>query len=156
MPLTDGWARLRRHDTVEMACVLLVTRDEAIGDAIGDRLEGQGHEVMWCPGPHAPSYLCSGGRGERCGLAATADVVVLDGWLASDEARRGAPSWHLLLYYRNQNVPVVALVGPDGLPGPLRDASVVALPRDTDPAEVVAAVRSLLVSPAGGLVVSSG
>lgn len=134
----------------EMACALVVTGDESIGDPIADALEAEGFEVMWCPGPHEPFFLCAGAHDRHCPLAACADVVVLDGWLASDRLRRGVPSWHLLLYYRNHDVPVVALVGPDGLPASRTDAGVAALPRQAAMDEVVGAVHALLerVTPA--------
>lgn len=84
-----------------------------------------------------------------CPLAHGVDVVVLDGWLAADEARRGVPAWHLLLYYRGLGVPVVFLVGAEKPPCRPDDATRV-LPRSSPAAEVVDTVESML-----GLVVSA-
>jgi hypothetical protein len=127
-----------------MKRVLVVASDIDVGFRASERLEDEGHEVSWCPGPRSPRFTCLGGCGRYCPLAGAADVVVLDGWLDSDLYRRGVPSWHLLRYYRERGLPVVALIGPDGLPGPLNDDGVVALPRDAGAREISGAVRSLL------------
>jgi hypothetical protein len=72
------------------------------------------------------------------------DVAIVDGWLESDEVRCGTPSWHLVRYYRALRIPVLALVGPDGLPGPLRDDRVHAIPRAADAQLLKWALRDLL------------
>jgi hypothetical protein len=123
--------------------VLLVTGDDGAGFRLAEYLESRNLEVMFCPGPVSPSYVCLGGRGAACPLAAAADVVVLDGWLHSDALRAGTPSWHLLLYYRQRGLPVVFLVGPDGLAAPARDADVRTLPRDADFEQIAEAVLDL-------------
>jgi hypothetical protein len=71
------------------------------------------------------------------------DVVVVDGWLDSDIVRRGTPSWHLVQYYRSLGLPVLALVGPDGLPGPLVD-EIQAIPRQADAQLIRQALRDAI------------
>ncbi len=133
-----------------MARVLLVANDQIGGSEIADTLEEAGHEVMWCPGPQAPTYVCQGGRGCTCPLTGAADVVVVDGWLASDAKRCGTPSWHLVRYYRSLGLPVVFLVGPDGLPGRVLDPGVQAIPRDARAVLVEWAVREAPLKSAVG------
>jgi hypothetical protein len=115
-----------------------------MADKIWDRLDADGYEVRWCPGPQAPTFVCAGGRGQRCPLPCKSDAVVLDCWLDSDLERAGTPSWHLLCYYHRLGLPVVALVGPDGLPGSVPSEGVVTLRRDATPEEISQAVRSLV------------
>jgi hypothetical protein len=126
--------------------VLVVASDSAVGDPVRWQLESSGFDVVRCWGPRPPDFVCAGVRCSRCALAERADVIVLDGWLASDVERMGVPSWHLLRFYRDLGIPVVALLGPDGLPGPLNDPVVSTLDRDADPAEVVRAVAALSLS----------
>ena len=92
--------------------VLVVTEDQKQSDSIGAWLRETGLEVITCPGPQAPSYVCAGGRGEPCPLASNADVVVLDLWLASDTVLTGTPALQLLSYYTSLGKPVVALERP--------------------------------------------
>jgi hypothetical protein len=115
-----------------------------MADLIWDRLETDGYDVRWCPGPQAPLFVCAGGRGQRCPLPCKSDAVVLDCWLDSDLERAGTPSWHLLRYYLELGLPVVALVGPDGLPGSPPEHGVVTLRRDASPEEISQAVRSVV------------
>ena len=89
--------------------VLVVTEDREPSEIISAWLREDGLDVVACPGPQAPSYVCAGGRGEPCPLAASADVVVLDLWLASDTVLTGTPALQLLSYYRSLGKPVVAL-----------------------------------------------
>src|SRR3954466_9004748 len=96
--------------------VLLVSSDGGLTGRLADRLETDGFEVTLCPGPLAPDYVCIGPRSDACVLADEADAVVVDGWLKSDQVRHGTPSWHLARYYWGRGLPVVLLVGPDGLP----------------------------------------
>jgi len=123
-----------------MSEVVVVAADLTFGNQLVTRLNEAGHEVTWCPGPRKPTFVCIGGRGRRCPLAAAADVVVVDGWLRSDEAMCGTPSWHLVQYYIGLGVPVVAIVGPNGLPGPLPDGDVIAVQRSAGCRAVVEAV----------------
>lgn len=89
--------------------VLVVTEDQEPSRTMSAWLREAGLDVIACPGPQAPSYVCAGGRGERCQLAASADVVVLDLWLASDTLMTGTPALQLLSYYTDLGKPVVAL-----------------------------------------------
>ena len=128
----------------EMAIVLLVMSDVPRGDAVADELEDRGHEVFMCPGPQPPGFVCAGARNQRCVLAANADVVILDGWLASEEHRRGVPYWHLARYYQAQGLPVVVLVGNEALPGPVPDKTMISLDRNAEVCDAVDAAESLL------------
>jgi len=121
-----------------------VMREVVRGDEIADELERRGHDVMLCPGPQPPRLTCPGARGERCPLTTATDVVVLDGWLAPDELRRGVPYWHLALYYHGQGLPVVVLVGPQALPGPVPDDMMIPLDRSTSATDIGLTVDELL------------
>jgi hypothetical protein len=98
--------------------ILVVTEDPEPFQAIAAWLREAGLRVIGCPGPQPPSYVSAGRRGESCPLAAGADVVVLDLWLASDTTLRGTPAMHLLSYYLDLGKPVVALQRLGGPPGP--------------------------------------
>jgi DNA-binding response OmpR family regulator len=113
--------------------VLIVSADRSKRDEIGRCLEAEGYDVTTCPGPLAPRYVCVGARLNRCPLVETADVAVVDGWLASDEVRSGVPSWHLARMYWGAGLPVVFLVGPDGLPAGVTNDRLVAVARSSDP-----------------------
>jgi len=132
-----------------MSHVLLVMGDRVLGAQLADYLETRDIDVTWCPGPQAPAYVCRGGRGEQCPLTAVADVVVLDGWLASDAHRAGTPSWHMLRYYRQHGLPVVFLVGPDGLPAPIGDPDVRTVPREAAFEDIADAIFDLRVAKIG-------
>ena len=125
-----------------MNTVLLVTRDRERAAAIGEELEDRRYDVMWCPGPRAPTFTCISSSGRRCPLTVYADVVIVDGWLSGEENRSGTPYWRLVLYYHSLGIPVVVLVGAEALPGPVPEESIVALSRDADAGDVAdAAVR---------------
>jgi hypothetical protein len=89
--------------------VLIVEQDADLLDRMGSWLEHDGHEVLPCPGPSSPEYVCVAGRGMPCVLADVADVVILDLWLASDRAMLGTSATRLLGYYLSFGKPVVAL-----------------------------------------------
>jgi hypothetical protein len=127
-----------------MARVLVVASDPDVGARVEAVAERDGHEVVWCGGPRRPRYVCAGGQGRHCALTDGVALVVVDGWLESDIARCGTPSWHLIGYYRGLGIPVLALVGPDGLPGPLADYGTQAIPRDADPQLVRQALRDAI------------
>jgi len=112
---------------------LIVSADRSKRDEIGERLEAAGYSVMECPGPLAPRFVCMGVRCEACPLVDAVDVVVVDGWLASDEQRQGVPSWHLARLYWAAGLPVVFLVGPDGLQAGITNDRLIAVPRSSDP-----------------------
>jgi hypothetical protein len=126
-----------------VARVLVVADDPAVGDPVRWELEADGFDVVHCWGPRPPDFVCAGVRCSSCALAESADVIVLDGWLASDVERMGVPSWHLLRFYRELGMRVVALRGPNGWPGPIDDPLVSTLGRDAAPADIARAVASL-------------
>jgi hypothetical protein len=122
--------------------VLLVASDRRLGGAIADRLEADGHELMWCPGPKPPDMVCGASRG-ICPLSADATVAVIDGRLASDLKRTGMPSWRLARYYRRQGIPVVALMGEPELIELDADPNASVLPRDVHPDVIAQEVNRL-------------
>ncbi len=138
-------------DERPVATALVVSDRASVAGPVGAALEERGYEVLGCPGPRPPGYVCTGGLGHRCALAAVADVIVLDTDLASDAAGMGTPSWHLLWFYRNLAKAVVVLAGAEDLPGPVGDGGVIVVPRQTDPSAVAAAADRLRreVLPAG-------
>lgn len=125
--------------------VLIVTKDASVGAPVAEELERRGYEISWCPGPSAPDYVCIGGKGHGCPLTSDADVVVVHGWLAPDEFRKGTPSWHMCLYYRDRGLPVVYLIGPDAPPWPQPLENVIELPRRSHPRAVGDAVDAVLM-----------
>ncbi len=141
---TDIGRDRARHASTGMSTVLVVA-SSAGGQAerVRAALEAAGHDIIRCSGPHAPTFLCPGAHGQHCGLTGEADLVLLDGWLGSDVERRGVPSWHLLRHYRTLGLPVLVLIGPDGLPARVNDPGVLTLPRNARAAEISDAVRSI-------------
>ena len=97
--------------------VLVVAEESALSEAMSAWLREAGLRAIPCPGPQPPSYVCAGGRGEPCLLTGSADLVVLDLWLASDTLLRGTPAMQLLFYYLDLGKPVVALQRLGGPPG---------------------------------------
>jgi DNA-binding response OmpR family regulator len=89
--------------------VLVVEFDSEVRGRLADWLDGAGFEVLMCPGPSEPDYRCLAGRAATCPLAAPADLVVLDLWLASDAVMAGTSSFQLLDYYISLGKPVIAL-----------------------------------------------
>jgi hypothetical protein len=81
--------------------VLLVEADEGERERLGSALEDAGYELIACPGPTAPDYICIGGREGYCPLLERADAVVLDLWLAGDEVGMGTLSDQLLEMYHS-------------------------------------------------------
>jgi hypothetical protein len=94
------------------ATVLLVQSDAPARSLMESWLEASGFDVITCPGPVGPGYVCVGERTGRCPLAETADVVVLDGRLESGEVPDGTSPYDLLVLYRTLGRPVV-VVGAD-------------------------------------------
>jgi hypothetical protein len=108
--------------------VLVVTEDPEPSQAMSGWLREAGLRVITCPGPQPPTYVCAGGRCEACPLARSADVVVLDLWLASDTILRGTPALQLLSSYLDLGKPVVALQHLGGPPGPFAGHDVELVP----------------------------
>jgi CheY-like chemotaxis protein len=92
--------------------VLLVEADAEDRELLGSWLEGAGFQVLACPGPQAPGYICVGGRTGRCPLIEPADIIVVDLRLLSEDAIDGTGAAELLTLYTSSGKPVVAL-GPD-------------------------------------------
>jgi hypothetical protein len=135
-----------------MKTALLVTQDGGRASAIAQEFEARLYDVMWCPGPRAPTFACVSARGGRCPLTAYADVVIVDGWLAAEENRSGTPYWRLVLYYHSLGIPVVVLVGAEALPGPVPDETIVALRRDAPATEIADVAVGLVLRDAIGRV----
>lgn len=123
--------------------VLVVEHDVEERTRIGELLEREGFETIFCPGPLSPDYTCLGGRGLPCPLAREADVVVLNVRLASDVIMRGSPGWQLLVYYMELGKPVVAMSSSDDSVHPLTDKRVISIQRPADGHALVKAVRKL-------------
>ena len=58
--------------------VLVVGPDPVERTRLAAALEGEGFDVLLCPGPSAPEYGCIGATKGRCPLATDGCVVVLD------------------------------------------------------------------------------
>lgn len=130
-------------DGGQRATVLVVEQDGDRAERLWSSLERAGHEVLACPGPCAPDFVCLGGRGKPCPLAARADVVVLDLELASDIVMMGTPGWELLLYYVGLGKKVVAMTGDGDALRPRPDDQVAVVRRNAEGTALLAAVRRL-------------
>ena len=128
---------------METRSVLVVEHDDEERARIGRLLEREGFDVILCPGPGAPDYICAGGRGLPCPIAQDADVVVLDMRLAGDVMMRGTPGWELLIYYMERGKRIVALSNGEDTVHPLSDDRVIAIKRPVDEAPMLAAIREL-------------
>jgi DNA-binding response OmpR family regulator len=127
------------------AVVLIVEPNRVVLDRVGRWVEGAGYEVLACPGPGAPTYACLGSRGtRRCPLAAAADLVVLDLWLAGDRGLQGTGSVDLLRYYRRGGAPILALAHGDGSSDRLVEDGVVVLDGPPDRREIVETVGAMV------------
>jgi CheY-like chemotaxis protein len=124
--------------------VLVVEYDEQERSRIGEILEGEGFDVVACPGPTGPDYVCLGGRGLPCPLAHEADAVVLDMRVAGDVMMRGTPAWELLIYYMERGKRIVALSDGEDSVHPLSDERVTAIRRPPDANSLVRAIRGVL------------
>lgn len=132
-----------------LAVVLVVHQDREAREQIVEGLEAQGYQVLGCPGPGPPDYTCVGGRGLRCPLAALADAVVLDLFLAGDVMVEGTTARELLSYYRGLGKPVVALTGGTDATLHWGDELVVSLRWQSPLDGLAEALRGLLGSPTG-------
>lgn len=125
--------------------VLIVESQDDTRATIADWLEAADYDVLLCPGPGSPGYVCLGGRGLACPLAEPADVVVVSMRLQSDDLMQGTPGWVLLgYYYAEQGRGVVALSGDRDAIHPLPDEQVSVLRRPVDRDELVEAVGKLM------------
>jgi hypothetical protein len=124
--------------------VLLVRRDDEGRDLMGSWLEASGFDVMACPGPVAPGYVCVGERTGRCPLAEAADVVVLDGRLESGEVPDGTSPYDLLALYLSLGRPVLVLDGDDEVDVLVEEEGVVLLDGGGGGAGLVRSVEGLV------------
>jgi DNA-binding response OmpR family regulator len=129
-----------KRDPAARLRVLVVEGDDQARDGLGQALEAAGHQVLLCPGPSAPDYTCIGTRGGTCALAAGADAVVLDTRLRGDDLFGGTTGWQLGLLYRDQGLPLVAVVDAGDAATLLRGEGVTILRR---PASARAVLRAL-------------
>ena len=120
--------------------VLLVESEAESRDRMAGWLEDAGYEVLVCPGPGEPDYVCLGGRGLACPLAEPSDVVVLSMQLRSDDMQQGTPGWLLLTYYVEQGKRVIAITGEPDPIHPLSDEDVTVLTRPVDRNDLIDAL----------------
>ncbi len=130
-------------DGAARTTVLVVEQDGDRAARLWSTLERAGHSVLACPGPCSPDFVCLGGRGKQCALAAGADVVVLNLELGSDIMMMGTPGWELLSYYVGLGKKVIALVGDGDAVRPTPDDQVAVIRRPAQGTEVLAAIRRL-------------
>ncbi len=121
--------------------VLLVEADDGERERLGSALEEAGYQVLSCAGPTAPDYTCIGGREGYCPLLEQADAVVLDLWLAGEEAGIGTSSEQLLEMYSAGGRSVVTL-GSGGWREPYARGHVIHLQDHPAERDVVVAVRA--------------
>lgn len=114
--------------------ILVVEADDDERRQMSAWLEGEGYDVMFCPGPAEPDYTCLGGRGLPCPLAQAADVVVIDLTLRSDAMMTGTPGWMLMLYYYEMGKRIVAISNMDApvQPRPEDSVSIIRRPYDRE------------------------
>jgi hypothetical protein len=94
---------------METKTVLVVSADPGDRDQYGGWLEEEGFEVLACPGPSRPGYVCVGGKTGTCALARCSDLVVLDASLPSDELAEGTSGSELVTLYTSLGKPVAAV-----------------------------------------------
>ncbi len=89
--------------------VLVVESDPVERERYGAWLEEAGMTPINCPGPPIAACTCLGVRGERCTLAAVADIVVLDATGLPAIKKPSTAGWRLLRYYLTAGKPVVVI-----------------------------------------------
>lgn len=87
--------------------VLIVSADRSDRDRYGGWLEDEGFEVLSCPGPTAPDYVCLGGRTGSCALVSEVDLVLLDSSLPGDDMGYGTSTSELVTIYASLGKPVL-------------------------------------------------
>ncbi len=131
--------------------VLVVESDPYERERLGTMLEEAGCDVLICSGPVGPDYTCVGGRGSRCPLADSADVVVLDTWLESETVGLGTSAGDLIALYRTSGLPIVTLGTERGSVDVFGEEPVIHLERRPDPTlAFFAAGEDLRVAPKPG------
>jgi CheY-like chemotaxis protein len=127
--------------------VLVVESDPEGRELIGSWLESAGFQVLACPGPQAPGYVCVGGRTGWCPLIEPADAVVIDLRLVGEDAMHGTGAAELLALYTSSGKPVVA-VGPDREIAKVPTPAVFIGPWPPEPYSLVRSVQDALDSEA--------
>ena len=120
--------------------VLVVEANHSERERLRRTLEAAGSDVIACPGPTAPGYTCIGGREGYCPLIESVDVVVLDPWLASEDAGTGTSAEDVIELYTGRARTVV-LLGSTGWLNPFIGGHVVALGDKPAEGDILAAVR---------------
>ena len=121
--------------------VLVVEADAEERERLGSLLEEGRMEVLACPGPTGPDYVCFAGRGQPCPLVGVADVVVLDLWLESYTVMAGTSAEELLAHYLSSGKRVVTLGRRGASLEPYPAEEVVGLTRYPGREELIGAVR---------------
>jgi CheY-like chemotaxis protein len=106
---TDGRPEQAPRMEPYMRNVLVVESDPVERERLAAALEGDGFEIVLCPGPTAPDYRCIGARLGRCPLATHRCIVVLDMDQDGDAAVHGTSADELLDFYLEGQHPVVTL-----------------------------------------------
>src|SRR6266496_3800302 len=120
---------------------LVVEYDTEERRRIGGLLEKEGFDVILCPGPTSPDYVCIGGKGLPCPLVREVDVIVVDMRLASDVVMRGTPGWELLVYYMEQGKRIVAVSNEEDVVHPLTDDKVIIVKRPVERTSLIRAIK---------------
>ncbi len=131
------------HGGPRATTVLMVEADGDERNRLGTALERAGYRVIRCTGPTGPDYSCVGGREGRCPLVDDAGMVVLDLWLASDEALEGTSSDELLRLYLACGRPVITLGSPERWNHSYAGEQVIRLDRRPGEEELVGLVRAV-------------
>jgi len=126
--------------------VLVVESEGWVRDLLVPWLEDAGFDVMTCPGPQGPEFVCAGATKEGCPLAEDAELIVLDLELESDLLMCGVAAWELLHYYGSLDKPVVVLTGFEDAIRPLPGDRIAVLPRPPDRDGLVEAIRVLILT----------
>jgi DNA-binding response OmpR family regulator len=135
-------------DDDERPVVLVVNRDARTRERVGAWLEAAGMEVMGCPGPSRPDYACIGADRGRCALGRSADLVVLDAWLQSDAAMRGARATTLARLYASWGTPVVLMTDRRDAPvDRIEDIALATVDWPPDRRELVETVHAIAARP---------
>lgn len=130
--------------SAKRACVLVVEHDAATRAQMSDWLDEAGYDVITCPGPLAPDYVCIAGWGRQCALATAADAVVLNIHQASDLMMRGTLGWQIFLFYYEAGKRIVALTDPEDAVRPVAEERVRVVPRPVAKDQLISALDALL------------
>jgi len=130
-----------------MATILLVEDIPDLATFEARLLEAAGHRIIRCSGGPAVFGVCPLMRGDDCGIAAPADLILFACRLFAPMPRRSYRGIHLLRAYRSHPVygrlpfVVVSAGDPGGLEGL---GPIEILPKGADPAAVIRSVTRML------------